>query len=104
MYRATYPGGDYEQVPKDYSGVAFTDVPTFDEPLTNTVPEELPTSATPKGNGRLFGFNFPFLNGFSLSKFGIEEILLIATAIILFMSKDGDKECALMLLLLLFVS
>ena len=41
---------------------------------------------------------------FGLQKLGKEEILIIATAAFLFFSKEGDKECALMLLLLLFLS
>ena len=36
-------------------------------------------------------------------KLGSEEILIIAVAAFLFFSKGGDKECALFLLLLLFV-
>ena len=44
------------------------------------------------------------LNGnFGLHKVGKEEILIIATAAFLFFSKEGDKECAIMLLLLLFL-
>lgn len=45
------------------------------------------------GNGR-----------FGLQKIGTEEILIIATAAFLLFSKDGDKECAIMLILLLFLS
>ena len=41
---------------------------------------------------------------FSLQNIGTEEILLIATAAFLFFTKNGDKECAMMLLLLLFLS
>jgi hypothetical protein len=41
---------------------------------------------------------------FGLQKIGTEEILIIATAAFLFFSKDGDKECAIMLLLLLFLA
>lgn len=40
---------------------------------------------------------------FSLQKIGAEEILIIATALFLLFSKDGDKECAIMLLLLLLL-
>lgn len=40
---------------------------------------------------------------FGLQKIGTEEILLIATAAFLFFSKEGDKECAIILLLLLFL-
>ena len=41
---------------------------------------------------------------FSLQKIGTEEVLIIATAAFLFFAKDGDKECAIMLLLLLFLT
>ena len=34
---------------------------------------------------------------------GTEEILIVAVAVFLLLSKSGDKECAIMLLLLLFV-
>lgn len=34
---------------------------------------------------------------------GTEEILILATAAFLFFSKSGDRECALILLLLLFI-
>ena len=45
-----------------------------------------------------------FKNGkFGLQKIGTEEILIIATAAFLLFSKNGDKECAIMLLLLLFL-
>ena len=37
-------------------------------------------------------------------KIGGEEILIIALAIFLFFSRDGDRECALILLLLLFIN
>ena len=40
---------------------------------------------------------------FSLQKIGTEEILIIATAAFLFFAKEGDKECAIMLLLLLLL-
>ena len=39
---------------------------------------------------------------FSLQNFGKEEFLIIAAAAFLLFSKEGDKECAIMLLLLLF--
>ena len=51
----------------------------------------------------------PFLSaldglGLSLPAFGTEDILIIATAAFLFFSKSGDKECAIMLLLLIFIA
>ena len=39
----------------------------------------------------------------SFPKIGTEEILIIGLAIFLFLSRDGDKECAVLLLLLLFI-
>ena len=39
----------------------------------------------------------------SSPKIGTEEILLAALALYLFLSKDGDKECAIMLIILLFI-
>ena len=45
-----------------------------------------------------------FKNGaLGLQKWGKEEILIIATAAFLLFSKEGDKECAIMLILLLFL-
>lgn len=40
---------------------------------------------------------------FSLQKLGKEEILLLTAAAFLFFSKEGDKQLALMLLLLIFL-
>ena len=42
--------------------------------------------------------------GLSIPNLGAEEILIIATAAFLFFSKNGDRECALILLLLLFIN
>lgn len=39
----------------------------------------------------------------SFKKIGTEELLILALAAFLFFSRDGDRECALMLLALLFV-
>ena len=38
-----------------------------------------------------------------IENFGTEELLIIAIALYLFFSKDGDKECAIMLALLIFI-
>lgn len=67
----------------------------------------------PKSEG-VFGTIFkrlPISNLFSgfgglkngLSDIGTEEILIIGVALFLLLSKGGDKECAVMLLLLLFI-
>ena len=41
--------------------------------------------------------------GDRLIRLGKEEILLIALALYMFFSKDGDKECAIMLAILVFI-
>ena len=55
--------------------------------------------------GHIGGFLSGFFknSNFSLQKIGTEEILIIAAAAFLLFSKEGDKECAIMLLLLLFL-
>ena len=67
--------------------------------------EAEPVSATPSKlslSGIMSGI---FKNGtFSLQKLGKEELLIIATAAFLFFSKEGDRECAIMLILLLFLN
>ena len=68
--------------------------------------EESIESSTAPTKGYLGGFLSRFFknDNFGLQKIGTEEILIIATAAFLFFSKDGDKECAIMLLLLLFLA
>ena len=61
-------------------------------PLANL----LRLSSKEKRSGYLFGES-----GF---KFGTEEILITAIALYMFFSKEGDKECAIMLIFLLFIS
>jgi hypothetical protein len=43
------------------------------------------------------------IKGF-FNKIGLEELLIIGVALFLFFSHDSDKECALMLLVLLFIN
>ena len=43
-------------------------------------------------------------SGGFLSRIGSEEILLIALALFLLFSESGDRECAVMLILLLFIA
>ena len=42
--------------------------------------------------------------GLTMPNIGTEEILILATAAFLFFSKNGDRECALILLLLIFIN
>ena len=67
---------------------------------------DMPVHTQPRGFlSELFGGSLGNLfSGFSLKSIGIEEILIIIAALYLFFSKDGDKECGIMLFLLLFIS
>ncbi len=52
----------------------------------------------------LRGFNFKDIHiGTLIPKIGTEELLLIALAAFLFLSKCGDKECAILIFLLIFI-
>ena len=74
---------------------------------TSNEPEsekEIPTSAAVgKSPFPSFLSNIFKNKNFGLQKIGTEEILIVATAIFLLFSKEGDRECAIMLLLLLFM-
>ena len=62
------------------------------------------TSATPtKGGIGAMRSGLFKTDLFTLPSIGREELLIIATAVFLLFSKEGDKECAIMLLLLLFL-
>ena len=62
-------------------------------------------SATPISQPLTAIFSGLFKGDFlSLKKIGKEELIIIATATFLLFSKEGDKECAIMLILLLFLS
>lgn len=52
----------------------------------------------------ILGRLIPSSVNLSLPKLGTEEILLIGAAAFLFFSREGDKECALLLLLLLLIN
>ena len=71
-------------------------------PITSE--ETAEASATPSQLPFSGLFTSVFKNGvFGLEKIGREELLIIATAAFLLFSKEGDKECAIMLILLLFL-
>ncbi len=96
--------------PENYDGTAFADAERRDECLQ---PEAEAASAHCHGcQGKDCGqslFRIPFLgnlfgnSGGILSGISTEELLIIGLALFLLLSKDGDTECALMLLLLLLV-
>ena len=125
MYsRSYYPEGSGKvTLPDNYDGTAFmeresappqeeTAEVSFIEGGYDTVdkrPDEEESVLT--GIGRV-----PFLSGIfgkggilgglnlKMPRIGTEEILILATAAFLFFSRDGDKESALILLLLLLIN
>lgn len=134
MYTRNYvDDGVGVNIPQHYDGIAFdTDIQDTKNTVSATIgerkispqdtpasfePEDTPVSAPIETQGGLFGNIFGKL-GFknllpsslnsilSLEQFklGKEELLLIGLALFLLFSKEGDKECAIILLLLLFVN
>jgi hypothetical protein len=123
MYTRTYSDDHHGiLIPDSYGGTTFTDGLKFEQ----TPPEEKESdtrqeetedvSATPttakkastsfdESKSHLFSFlpNIFNFSNFSLQNLGKEEVLIIAAAIFLFLSKEGDKELAIMLILLLFL-
>ena len=132
MYtRSYYPEEERLTVPENYDGTALRESilgESYTPPTEQTreekkelrapwdIPhteESIPTSAEEKKSiasglfekfpiGKLLGTK-DFFRG-SINKIGTEEILLVGIALFLLFSKNGDKECAIMLLLLLFVN
>lgn len=103
MYTGRYRNDGEMQIPDGYDGTMLGD----DSSQGCDDPESVGTNAKPAllsgiFRGGLDGIlKIPLLKGLNL---GIEEILIGATALFLLTSKNGDKECAIMLLLLLFVT
>ena len=106
MYtRSYYPEGGRMNLPENYDGTAFTDSEApceveerneeFNAESTHSAsaPVRIPILSSLFGDG-----------GIRMPRLGTEEILILATAAFLFFSQDGDKESALILLLLLFIS
>ncbi len=112
-------------IPESYGGTALFDNPIEEaaaeqdkkeaevsknpwEEVHNEPQKKAENEATASAFSRLPFGDF-FINIFKnsnvgLQKIGIEEILIIATAAFLFFSKEGDRECAIMLILLLFLA
>jgi hypothetical protein len=123
MYtRSYYPDGTGRMnLPENYDGCAFTDEgrpPAEDTAKVSFIPEgggceSCQAGCLNHGHGSgqgsflsgIFGSE-GILGGLNLKlpTIGTEEILIIAMAAFLFFSKWGDKESAVMLLLLLLVN
>ncbi len=126
MYTRNYPQEKSGiMIPESYGGTALREeegerssgIPSMGGTPINKNPWESenqittsdsePTSAEPSSLfSRLpianFFKDFLHFDNFSLQNIGAEEILIIGVAAFLFFTKQGDKECAIMLLLLLF--
>ena len=124
MYsRSYYPDSpDRVNLPENYDGTAFMERRDAEaaDPVEAPYTENSEThreQAEPVGSRLLSGVGgIPILSGLfdkggllgglglKMPSIGTEEILILATAAFLFFSKNGDRECALILLLLLFIS
>ncbi len=113
MYTRSYPERGTD-IPEGYVGAAVgstdksadshyidgTKNPWENEPTQTE--EGVPASKNTLGFSGILGSLFQ--NGrFNLQFIGFEEILIIAAAAYMLMSKDGDRECGIMLLVLLFI-
>ena len=122
MYSRNFYPSEINQPPENYVGTAFLGGEAEDttvekepakEPIINENNSEENVPAMGKEtSGTLFGLpglssllkGNIFERSFSfLSDIKTEEILIITVAAFLLFSKDGDTECAILLILLLFV-
>ena len=112
MYTRAYPEKPSE-LPDGYVGTAMSGDGAERDYIDNTknpwekeakeAKDDLPVSKGVSPLTDLFGGLFK--NGrFSLQSIGVEEVLIIAAAAYMLLSRDGDKECGIMLLVLLFIS
>lgn len=106
-----------EDAPKSIprsADVKFTTAPAPPDPKLSAVSTE--PEVEPTGGGFMSGIleklqlgkMFSGVRDFDLSKIalpkiGMEEVLIVGLALFLFFSKDGDKECAVLLALLLLI-
>lgn len=101
----------YEPRPERSESDGSESVEGTKNPWEDEVHTESDTAASAEPRASIFS-KLPFFDflpnffksdTFSLQNIGLEEILILATAAFLLFSKDGDKECAAMLLLILFL-
>ena len=112
MYTRSYPERASE-IPEGYAGAAVPSESVADEryiessknPWEKEPPteESVPASRGASPLSSILGGLFQ--NGrFSLQSIGFEEVLIIAAAAYMLLSADGDRECGIMLLILLFIA
>lgn len=103
MYTRNYTDDVARQFPEGYSGTMLDAESHSDAPNEERTDEHaVSASGWAHGLGGLGSLLRPgFIKEF---KIGTEELLIGAVALFLLFSKNGDKECAIMLLLTLFVT
>lgn len=124
MYsRSYYQDEEKLKPPENYNGTAFlqseeekNDTKEFSAPTVDVSTFIAPSEPNKKDNDDssiLAGLsNLPFLSGIfgkgssslKFPKIGTEEILILMAAGFLFFSKNGDKETAIILLILLLIN
>ena len=113
MYTRSYYPDTNERlaIPDNYDGTALIEAPPQITEQAVDEQADSPVSADVQTTSSLNFGKIPFLSGIfgkdvgiKLPKIGTEEMLIIATAAFLFFSKDGDRECAIMLALLLLIN
>ena len=116
MYSKNYYPDVQESLtlPQSYNGTAFTETEHNEQvSVTEEVASATPQTDHSRGDSipislpfisALFGRGDGSLTSLKLPNIGTEEILIIAMAAFLFFSKGGDRECAIMLLLLLLIN
>ena len=108
MYTRSYNSDDERPaLPRGYDGTAFHK--EIREAAESAEPKDVPTAASETEEAGLF-WRIPLLGSirapfnfklpFDLNS---EDLVLIGLALLLFFTKDGDRECALMIALLLFI-
>ena len=121
MYSRSYysEAEDRMKPPANYDGTAFIEQKNSEKLDTGaTIADKTSETASSEsvaasgGGSVLSGLSRTLLGGLfdggrlnlRLPKMGTEEILILATAAFLFFSKEGDTECAVLLLLLLLIN
>ena len=103
MYTRSYSDNPALTLPEGYAGTMLEGDAVKDETCNEPATEaSAPASGILSGLGGIGSiFNLKHLGDV---KIGTEELLIAAVALFLLFSKNGDKECAIMLLLTLFVA
>ena len=101
MYTRAYGEDGAITLPEGYGGTMLDNNDYRPEPecIEAAAPQQGPLGGL---FGGLSSLSLPFLS--KDIHIGSEEVLIAAVALFLLFSKNGDKECAIMLLLTLFVA